>query len=275
MPIAPTTGATNIESRGGRPRVALVIPALDEEEALPGVLASLSRAPVDALVVVDNGSRDRTPELARAAGATVLREDRRGYGSACQKGLAWLFGRADGGPRPPWSGGDVIVFLDADGSDDPADLESILGPVLRDEADVVIGSRVLGRSGPGALTPQQRFGNALACFLMRLLFGARHTDLGPFRAIRADALEHLQMRDVDYGWTIELQLKAAVAGLRVREVPARYRARAGGTSKISGSLWGSARAGVKILGWVLGWRCALWFTSRRIPRFPRSARTGC
>lgn len=258
-----------------RPRLALVIPALDEEQALPGVLAALPRERLDLVLVVDNGSRDRTAERARAGGATVLREERRGYGSACRKGLDWLFGQVQGGPQPPWRGSDVVVFLDADGSDDPADLEAIVGPILADEAEVVIGSRVLGGAGRGVLTPQQRFGNALACLLMRLCFGARHTDLGPFRAVRADALEHVALADPDYGWTIELQLKAAVAGLRVREVPVRYRPRAGGTSKISGSLWGSLRAGWKILGWVLGWRCALWFTSRRIPRFPRCARSGC
>jgi hypothetical protein len=134
---------------------------------------------------------------------------------------------------------------------------------------------VLGGAPRGALTPQQRFGNALACLLMRIFFGARHTDLGPFRAIRADALLHLRLCDLDYGWTVELQLKAAVASMRVLEVPVSCRPRAGGTSKVSGTLLGSLRAGAKILGWILGWRLALWFTSRRIPRFPRCARSGC
>jgi glycosyltransferase involved in cell wall biosynthesis len=257
------------------PRVGIVIPALDEEAALPQVLAAIPRPLATRVVVVDNGSRDRTAERARAGGAVVLAEPRRGYGSACQKGLAFLFGREPGAPEPPWQGQDVVVFLDADGSDHPEQLARLVEPILRGEAEVVIGSRVLGGAPRGALSPQQRFGNRLACALMRILFRARYTDLGPFRAIRADALEHLELGDLDYGWTVELQLKAAVAGLRVLEVPVSYRARSAGRSKISGSFAGSLRAGWKILGWILGWRAALWFTSRRIPRFPRSARSGC
>lgn len=255
-------------------RVAVVIPALDEEAALPGVLAAIPRPPVEQVIVVDNGSRDRTAERARAAGACVRLEPRRGYGSACQKGLAWLFGREPGGPVPCWGGDDVVVFLDADGSDAPEELPALVAPILAGECEVVIGSRVLGGGARAAgLTPQQRFGNALACSLMRVLFGARHTDLGPFRAIRADALLHLELSDLDYGWTVELQLKSAVAGLRVRELAVSSRARQGGRSKISGTLAGSLRAGAKILAWLVGWRLALWFTSRRIPRFPRSARS--
>ena len=255
--------------------MGVVIPALDEEDALPGVLAAIPRPPAQFVVVVDNGSRDRTAERARAAGAVVLLEPRRGYGSACQKGLRWLYGGESGSPVPAFGGCDVVVFLDGDGSDVPGEMARLVDPILRGECEVVIGSRVLGGAGRDSLTPQQRFGNALACRLMRLLFGARHTDLGPFRAIRADALEHLALRDLDYGWTVELQLKAAVAQLRVLEVPVGYRPRAGGRSKVSGSFAGSLRAGAKILGWVLGWRAALWFTSRRIPRFPRSSRSGC
>jgi glycosyltransferase involved in cell wall biosynthesis len=256
-------------------RIGIVIPALDEQDSLPGVLRAIPRPPVSVVVVVDNGSRDRTAELARAGGAVLLLEPRRGYGSACQKGLAWLFGREPGAPEPPWGGGDIVVFLDADGSDRPEELARLVDPILRGEVEVVLGSRVLGGAPREALSPQQRFGNALACALMRLLFRARYTDLGPFRAIRADALEHLALSDLDYGWTVELQLKAAVAGLRVLEVPVAYRARSAGRSKISGTLLGSLGAGWKILGWILGWRLALWFTSRRIPRFPRSARSGC
>jgi glycosyltransferase involved in cell wall biosynthesis len=257
------------------PRIGIVIPALDEQAALPLVLAAIPRPLATVVVVVDNGSRDRTAECARAGGAVVLREPRRGYGSACQKGLGWLFGREPGAPEPPWQGADVVVFLDADGSDRPEELAQLVEPILRGEAEVVIGSRVLGGAPRGTLTPQQRLGNALACWLMRLCFGARYTDLGPFRAIRADALEHLALCDLDYGWTVELQLKAAVARMRVREIAVSCRPRSAGQSKISGSLVGSLRAGAKILGWVLGWRAALWFTSRRIPRFPGSARSGC
>jgi glycosyltransferase involved in cell wall biosynthesis len=256
-------------------RIGIVIPALDEELSLPGVLRAIPRPLASAVVVVDNGSRDRTAEVARAGGAVVLVEPRRGYGSACQKGLAWFFGREPGAPTPPWGGCDVVVFLDADGSDRPEELALLVEPILRGEAEVVLGSRVLGGAPREALSPQQRFGNALACVLMRLLFRARYTDLGPFRAIRADALAHLELVDLDYGWTVELQLKAAVAQLRVLEIPVTCRARSAGRSKISGTLLGSLGAGWKILGWILGWRLALWFTSRRIPRFPRSARSGC
>ena len=158
------------------PRVGIVIPALDEEAALPAVLAAIPRPRATVIVVVDNGSRDRTAECARAGGAVVLAEARRGYGSSCQKGLAWLYGRESGAPRPPWGGADVVVFLDADGSDRPEELDLLVDPILRGEAEVVIGSRVLGGGQGAALTPQQRFGNALACCLMRLLFGARYTD---------------------------------------------------------------------------------------------------
>lgn len=253
----------------GRRRVVVLIPALDEEEALPRVLADLAAVAPDLVVVVDNGSRDRTAEVARAAGAFVVAEPRRGYGSACLAGLAALARGAV--PAPALRPADVVVFLDADRSDHAEDLPALVAPILADEADFVVGSRVLG-GGSDALLPQQRFGNALACFLMRVLFGARHTDLGPFRAIRADALGHLAMRDQGYGWTVEMQLKAAVAGLRVREVPVRYRTRIG-TSKIAGTLRGTVGAGAKILGWILGWRVALWFTRRRIPRYLRSSRT--
>ena len=245
---------------GTRARITVLIPALDEEAALPLVLGDLAGVHPGRVVVVDNGSRDRTAQVAAAGGALVVSEPRRGYGSACLAGLAAL-GRGAGALRP----GDVVVFLDADRSDHAEDLPSLVAPILAGEAEFVVGSRVLG-GGTAALTPQQRLGNALACVLMRLLFGARHTDLGPFRAIRADALAHLAMQDRGYGWTVEMQLKAAAAGLRVREVPVRYRARVG-RSKISGTVRGTLGAGAKILGWIVGWRLALWFTRRRIPRF--------
>lgn len=159
------------------------------------------------------------------------------------------------------------MFLDADGSDHPEEMALVAGPVLRGEAELVIGARNADAPSRAALTPQQRFGNGLACILMRVLFRARYTDLGPFRAIRVDALRHLSMRDVDYGWTVEMQLKARVARLSVIEVPVRYRTRIAGESKISGTLAGTLRAGWKILGWILGWRIALLTASRRIPRF--------
>jgi glycosyltransferase involved in cell wall biosynthesis len=226
------------------PSVAVIIPALDEEEPLGAVLAALPRAGgpdgpgfrVREVVVADNGSRDRTAAVARAAGATVVTEPRRGYGSACLAGLAHL--RRD----PP----DIVAFLDADHSDDPGQLAEILAPILADGAELVIGSRTLGVREPGSLTLVQRFGNRLAATLLRLLFGQRATDLGPFRAIRWRTLESLGMRDRDFGWTVEMQARAARAGLRVVEVPVRYRRRIG-RSKISGTVRGMMGAGWKIL----------------------------
>jgi glycosyltransferase involved in cell wall biosynthesis len=190
------------------------------------------------VVVVDNGSSDRTPEVARDAGATVIRESRKGYGSACLAGLAHLETRR----RPP----DVVVFLDADYSDHPDELPLLLEPIRDEQADLVIGSRTLGRREPGALLPQARFGNALAGWLVRLLYGVRFTDLGPFRAVRWRALDRLGMEDRDFGWTVEMQVKAARLGMTIREVPVSYRRRIG-RSKISGTLAGSVRAGWKIL----------------------------
>lgn len=237
--------------------VAVIIPALDEQEPLAAVLAELPRGMVDdpraagegpwspaappryhvrEAVVVDNGSRDRTAAVARAAGATVIAEPRRGYGAACLAGLAHLRG------DPP----DIVAFLDADHSDDPRQLTEILAPVLAGRAELVIGSRTLGEREPGSLTAVQQFGNRLASALLRLLFGLGATDLGPFRAIRWSALESLGMRDRDFGWTVEMQARAARAGLRVVEVPVRYRRRTG-RSKISGTLRGAMGAGWKIL----------------------------
>jgi glycosyltransferase involved in cell wall biosynthesis len=247
-----------------RPHVVVVIPALDEEKALPLVLTAIPRDLADLVVVVDNGSTDRTAEVARAGGAFVVHEPQRGYGRACLAGLDVVLRGRDG--IPALRSEDVVVFLDADRSDYPEEMPLVAGPVLAGEADLVIGSRMIDRASRAALLPQARFGNRLACFLMRVLFGARHTDLGPFRAIRVDALKHLAMEDPDYGWTVEMQLKAAVAGLRVVEVPVRYRARIG-ASKITGTLAGSLGASRKILTWILGWRIALLFSSRRIPKF--------
>lgn len=219
--------------------MAVVIPALDEERSIGLVLADLPRALVDVVVVADNGSRDATGEVAAAHGARVVREPRRGYGSACLAGLAACRALAGGPP-------DVVVFLDADYSDHPEDLERVLAPILAGAADVVIGSRMLLRDARRALLPQARFGNALAVLLIRWLWGARFTDLGPFRAVTWAALERVGMTDTNFGWTVELQVKAAALGLRCVEVPVRYRARVG-TSKITGTLSGSLRAGGKIL----------------------------
>jgi len=225
--------------------VAFIIPALNEEAALSPTLDGL-RAALDAIacadadiVVVDNGSRDATPEVARKHGARVVSEPRRGYGQACLAGIATLSREVE-----------IVVFLDGDGSDDPEDLVRLLAPVLAGQADMVLGSRTLAARTAGAFTPQQAFGNWLATGLMRVFLGARYTDLGPFRVIRRDALERLQMRDINFGWTIEMQIKAHRLGLRVMEIPVNYRKRIAGESKISGTLLGTMRAGWKIL-WTI------------------------
>ncbi|MFT7668845.1 MAG: glycosyltransferase involved in cell wall biosynthesis [Planctomycetota bacterium] len=248
--------------------VFVIIPALDEEESLPLVLAELPQQILRRIIVVDNGSSDRTGEVALAGGAEVVREEWRGYGRACQAGIRELFSSADSSPRER----DVVVFLDADHSDYPEELPLVIAPILAGDAELVIGSRILGGASMEALLPQAWFGNRLACFLMRTLFGARHTDLGPFRSIRVDALQHLQMGDNDYGWTVEMQLKARVAGLRVVEVPVTYRERIG-VSKITGTVRGTIGAAWKILGWIFGWRVRLWLNPLCIPRFPQSPRS--
>jgi glycosyltransferase involved in cell wall biosynthesis len=219
--------------------VVVVIPALNEEESLPHVLRDLPA--VGRVIVVDNGSTDRTTNVARAAGATVVPEPERGYGAACLKGLAAVretLGRSQA-PR-------VVVFLDADYSDDPSLLPDLVRPILEDSADFVLGSRLLGLREPGSMPPQSVFGNRLACMLMRILFGARYTDLGPFRAIDYGRLQQLGMTDRNFGWTVEMQVKAAQTRLRILEIPVPYRRRIG-QSKISGTVWGSLRAGWKIL----------------------------
>ena len=223
------------------PRVDVVIPALDEESALPRVLHDLPRERLRHVVVVDNGSRDRTAARAAASGAVVISEPRRGYGSACLAGLAWLRALDD----PP----EIVAFLDADHSDHPEELPAVLAPILEGRADLVIGSRILGRREPGALLPQARLGNALASSLIRALYGVRVTDLGPFRAARWSALEALSMSDRGFGWTAEMQVKAAKARLRIVEVPVSYRRRVG-RSKITGTAVGTIQAGSKIL-WTI------------------------
>jgi glycosyltransferase involved in cell wall biosynthesis len=221
--------------------VDAIIPALDEEEALPGVLDELRATTVRRVVVVDNGSRDATVAVARAGGAEVVAEAHRGYGAACLRGIAAC--------RAFQPRADVLVFLDADGSDDPTELARLIAPIAEGRAEFVIGSRVIAGAHVerGALSPQARTGNLVASLLIRGLYGVVHTDLGPFRAIRFDALDRLDMRDLDFGWTAEMQVKAIRRGVTVAEVPTSWRRRRGGRSKISGTVKGVIGAGYKIL----------------------------
>jgi glycosyltransferase involved in cell wall biosynthesis len=216
--------------------VDVVIPARDEEESIGRVVESLPQAFLSRVIVVDNGSRDGTVEAARRAGASVVGEPRRGYGAACLAGLAFLRS------RPP----DVVVFIDGDLSEDPAQLPDLLAPIVEGRADLVIGSRALGEREPGSLGPVQALGNWIATRMLAVLYGARFTDLGPFRAVRWEALERLGMRDRGFGWTVEMQARAARAGLRCAEVPVRHRRRRAGRSKVAGTLGGMLGAGWKI-----------------------------
>jgi glycosyltransferase involved in cell wall biosynthesis len=215
--------------------LCVVIPALNEEQSLPKVLAAIPASLKAHVIVVDNGSTDRTAALARGAGAQVVSQPERGYGAACLAGIAAL---------PPEC--EVVAFLDADYSDFPEELPALLAPIHAGSADLVIGSRMLGRREKGALPPHSLFGNWLAGRLLWILYRQPATDLGPFRAIRREALDSLLMRDRAYGWTVEMQIKAARTGLRTVEVPVRYRKRIG-KSKITGSLVASFRAGATIL----------------------------
>src|SRR5262245_51748320 len=208
------------------PRIAVLIPALNEEASLSYVLNDLPQGVVEEVVVIDNGSSDRTSEVARAGGATVLSEPRRGYGWACLAGIEYLK------TKNP----DIVVFLDADYSDHPDELPAVVEPIIAEGYDFVIGSRTKGEADPGALLFQARFGNALATCLIRLLYGFSYSDLGPFRAIHFSTLLELGMTDRTYGWNVEMQIKAVQQKLRITEVPVRYRKRAGGESKVSGTI---------------------------------------
>lgn len=224
-------------------RNVVIIPALDEEKSIPKVLAEIPRDLIAEVFVVDNGSRDRTAEVARRAGATVLYEPRAGYGQACLTGIAAL------AQNPP----DIVVFVDGDYSDRPSEMTALVEPILDGTAEFVIGSRILGEREPGALAPQARWGNWLATWMIRILYDTTFTDLGPFRAIRYDTLKSLNMCDRDYGWTAEMQAKAARAGVRTKEVPVSYHRRIG-RSKITGTVKGTVLAGWKIITTILKYR---------------------
>ncbi len=215
--------------------IAVIIPALNEEQSIEKVVTELPEW-VHQIIVVDNGSTDKTAERARNAGAIVVSEPIKGYGRACLAGIAA-------------AKSDIIVFMDADAADDPADLPALLAPLLNDTADFVIGSRLSGFVEPGALTLTQRFGNQLACKLMGIFWNGQFTDLGPFRAIRSHDLQKLQLNALTYGWTVQMQVRCLKAGLRSIEVPVHYRRRIG-TSKISGTFKGVVLAGFYILSTI-------------------------
>ena len=222
------------------PKISVIIPAFNEERAIGSVLDEIPST-VSEVIVVDNGSTDATAAIAQLRGAVVVYEPIRGYGQACLRGLSAL------------SEADIVVFLDGDYSDFPEEMPALYEPIVAGVADLVVGSRVLGEREKGALLPQARFGNWLSTRLIRWLFGVSFTDLGPFRAIDHKALKRLDMCDRDFGWTVEMQVKAARLEIRCTEVPVRYRKRIG-ISKISGTLSGSVRAGHKILWTIFKYR---------------------
>ncbi len=217
-------------------RVSVVIPALNEEETIGNLAAEMPWAAIAECVVVDNGSTDATAARALAAGARVIPEARRGYGRACHTGYAHT---------DPASS--VIVFMDGDGSDVPAEIPMVAAPILEGRCDFVIASRIRGKREPGALLASQVFAGWLAGVAMRLLYGVRYTDMAPLRAISRTALESLQMQEMTYGWNLEMQMKAARSGLRILELPGTCRRRRGGVSKVAGSLRGSVKAAFRIL----------------------------
>ena len=222
------------------PIIKVIIPAHKEAASIGLVIRDIPHS-VEEVIVVSNNSTDATEENARKAGATILREPKKGYGQACLKGMAYLSGAE---PKP-----DIVVFLDGDYSDYPEELEKIIAPVINEDIDLVIGARVKPLREKGSMTMPQIFGNWLATSLMKLFFNARFTDLGPFRAIKYRKLLDLQMEDTTYGWTVEMQLKTLKMDYSYTEVPVHYRNRIG-VSKVSGTLKGAFMAGVKILGWI-------------------------
>tara|TARA_R110001632_G_scaffold26776_1_gene72134 strand:- start:937 stop:1626 length:690 start_codon:yes stop_codon:yes gene_type:complete len=220
--------------------IKVIIPAFNEADSIAHVINEIPKT-VSEVIVVNNNSTDDTVKNAEKAGATVLSETRKGYGYACLKGLDYIAAKS----KQP----DIIVFIDGDYSDYPEELDKIVAPILENDIDFVVGARTKSLREEGSMTPQQVFGNWLATFLMSLFFGAKFTDLGPFRAIKYEKLKELNMEDKTYGWTVEMQLKVLKKKMTYTEVPVRYKRRIG-ISKVSGTVKGSIFAGIKILGWI-------------------------
>jgi glycosyltransferase involved in cell wall biosynthesis len=226
-----------------RPIIDVIIPAYNEEKSIGLVIADIPEDLVREIIVCNNNSSDQTARIARQAGATVVDQPQKGYGSACLKGMEHIRQKSE--QEQP----DIVVFLDGDYSDHPEEMPLLIQPIIEQHMDMVIGSRALGDMERGAMMPQQVFGNWLATNLIRLFYNYHFTDLGPFRAIRWDKLQALQMQDPDFGWTVEMQVKAAKYKLKCTEIPVRYRKRVG-VSKVSGTIRGTILAGHKIL-WTI------------------------
>lgn len=224
----------------GETTAALIMPALNEEPIIAGMLATIPPDLFDIIIVADNGSTDQTAEIARASGACVITEPERGYGAACLRALREIPEHIQ-----------AVVFMQADCSEDAREAQLLLTPIQEGRADLVLGSRTLGHAAKGSLLAHQRWGNRLLILLIRMLFRHRFTDLGPFRAIRLDALRKLEMQDRNYGWTVEMQVRALQQRLRVVEVPVSYRPRTAGENKVSGHLWTSFWAGCKMIVVIL------------------------
>lgn len=228
-----------------RHKIVVIIPAFNEENAIGNVIQDIPKDVVSEIVVVNNNSNDATKVVAKSAGATVLDQPIQGYGNACLKGIEYIKTLQ---PQP-----DIVVFLDADYSDYPNELPTLIAPILNQDYDMVIGSRALGNREAGSMTPQQIFGNWLATKMMKTLYGIQYTDLGPFRAIKYHSLLDIGMQDQTYGWTVEMQLKAAKHKMKITEVPVSYRKRIG-FSKISGTVKGTIMAGYKIITTILKYK---------------------
>lgn len=245
VPVRFSDGLKEIDNDSNIPTlemafISIVIPALNEQEVIARTIAAIPRELVSEIIVVDNGSTDRTAEEARRAGARVVSEPVRGYGRACRRGVDSVSKDCD-----------IIVQMDADLSDDPGEMALLVGPLIEQGYDLVLGSRLMGKREEKSMTAAQVFGSRLASFMIRLFYGVRYTDMGPFRAIKRSALERLDLSEQTYGWSIEMQTKAAARNLRIKEVAVSWRNRAAGESKVAGTITGSIRAGFRIVWTIL------------------------